>query len=69
VQRVLAEVALAMKGARYTASFSMGVAMFLAPPATVDELIARADELMYEVKRSGKNAVRYRVFAEQSAAS
>jgi hypothetical protein len=23
---------------------------------------------MYEVKRSGKNAVRYRVFAEQSAA-
>ncbi len=68
VQRVLAEVALAMNGARYTATFSMGVAVFVTPPATVDELIARADELMYEVKRGGKNAVRYRVFAEQSAA-
>ena len=68
VQRVLAEVALAMNGARYAASFSMGVAVFLTPPGTVDELIARADDLMYEVKRSGKNAVRYRVFTEQSAA-
>jgi diguanylate cyclase (GGDEF)-like protein len=68
VQRVLAEVALAMDGARYAATFSMGVAVFLTPPATVDELIARADDLMYEVKRSGKNAVRYRVFTEPSAA-
>ena len=36
-------------------TFSIGVATFLRPPASVDEMILRADELMYEAKRSGKD--------------
>ena len=36
-------------------TFSIGVATFVRPPASVDEMILRADELMYEAKRSGKD--------------
>ena len=36
-------------------TFSIGVATFLRPPASVDEIILRADELMYQAKRSGKD--------------
>jgi diguanylate cyclase (GGDEF)-like protein len=39
-------------------TFSIGVATFTAPPASVDEMILRADELMYEAKRSGKDGWR-----------
>jgi diguanylate cyclase (GGDEF)-like protein len=45
--------ALAGRGAGVT--FSVGVATFLVPPASVDEMILRADELMYEAKRGGKD--------------
>ena len=36
----------------------LGVATFVAPPASVDEMILRADELMYAAKRSGKDGWR-----------
>ncbi len=35
---------------------SVGVAAFAVPPLEVEELLRHADELMYEVKRSGKGA-------------
>ncbi len=38
-------------------SFSVGVVTFMTPLESVDHMIKRADELMYEVKRSGKSAV------------
>jgi diguanylate cyclase (GGDEF)-like protein len=43
-------------------TFSIGIATFLIPPATVDELIKFADELMVSVKSSGKNMVRHEVY-------
>jgi len=42
-------------------TFSIGVVTFLSPPASVDEMILRADHLMYAAKRSGKNAWRAEV--------
>ncbi len=42
--------------------FSIGAATFLAPPRSVDELMARADELMYEAKRTEKGSVRVGTF-------
>jgi diguanylate cyclase (GGDEF)-like protein len=36
-------------------TFSIGAVTYLKIPATVDEAICRADMLMYEVKRSGKD--------------
>jgi diguanylate cyclase (GGDEF)-like protein len=51
--RVQLREALAGRGDAVT--FSIGVATFLRPPASVDEMILRADELMYQAKRSGKD--------------
>jgi diguanylate cyclase (GGDEF)-like protein len=42
--------------------FSVGAAVFLVPPRDVDELTARADELMYIAKRSAKGSIRIGVF-------
>lgn len=42
--------------------FSLGGATFLSPPASVEELMARADELMYAAKREEKGALRLGVF-------
>lgn len=36
-------------------TFSVGAVTYLKAPATVDEAVSRADMLMYEVKRSGKD--------------
>lgn len=48
-------------GAWHT-GFSIGAAVFLVPPRDVDELTARADELMYIAKRTAKGSVRVGVF-------
>lgn len=47
------------EGVQPRITLSLGVATFNPPPASVDELLAAADRLMYEVKRAGKDSVRY----------
>jgi diguanylate cyclase (GGDEF)-like protein len=42
-------------------TFSIGALTFRSPPDTADELIALADNLMYEVKRGSKDGVAYSV--------
>ena len=42
----------------YPVTFSVGALTCSSPPESVDTLIARADDLMYEVKRIGKDAVK-----------
>jgi diguanylate cyclase (GGDEF)-like protein len=42
--------------------FSIGAAVFVAPPESVDEMMARADELMYAAKREAKGSIRLGVF-------
>ncbi|WP_232288300.1 GGDEF domain-containing protein [Anaeromyxobacter sp. K] len=42
--------------------FSVGAAVFLSPPDDVDDLMARADELMYGAKRHAKGSIRLDVF-------
>lgn len=42
-------------------TFSVGMVTFLKPPATVDELLKHADDIMYSVKAAGKGAVRHEV--------
>lgn len=46
----------------WKAGFSIGAAVFRTPPEDVDELMARADELMYIAKREAKGSVRVAVF-------
>lgn len=40
-------------------TFSIGMVSFVKPPATVDEMIARADSLMYEAKAGGKDMIKH----------
>ncbi len=38
-------------------TLSMGLATFITPPLSVDALIKRADDLMYQAKQDGKNRI------------
>lgn len=46
---------------RWPITFSMGLVIYLQSPATIDEVIDRADRLMYEVKEKCKDDLRYEV--------
>ena len=61
VQRIRQRLSDAMQGQHWPVTFSIGVAAFTSPPASVDVLIQCADQLMYAAKQSGKNAVRHAV--------
>jgi diguanylate cyclase (GGDEF)-like protein len=61
VQRMRQYLSAAMHQQHWPVTFSIGVATFTSPPASVDVLIQCADQLMYAAKQSGKNAVRHAV--------
>lgn len=54
-ERLRLQLREALAGRGDGVTFSIGVATFVRPPSSVDEMILRADELMYEAKRSGKD--------------
>jgi diguanylate cyclase (GGDEF)-like protein len=45
-------------GKPFHVTFSIGALVCASPPKSVDELIEKADNLMYEAKRSGKDTVK-----------
>jgi len=49
---------------RWPVSFSMGMVTYLKSPAAIDDVVGRADRLMYEVKKGGKDALRQEVAGE-----
>jgi diguanylate cyclase (GGDEF)-like protein len=51
---------LAMAAKNWPVSFSIGAITYPRSPPGVDEVIKKADMLMYEVKRSGKNRLLHR---------
>ena len=55
-----------MKKHAWPITFSVGVLTCLAAPSSIDELIRRSDQLMYSVKLSGRNAVRYALYAGET---
>jgi diguanylate cyclase (GGDEF)-like protein len=48
--------------------FSIGAAVFVAPPGSVEEMMARADELMYAAKRTAKGSIRVALFPPDGGA-
>lgn len=48
--------------AGWEVGFSIGAAVFLQAPVNVDDVMARADELMYAAKREAKGSLRLGVF-------
>src|SRR5580658_148021 len=62
LERIRVQLTEAMARDHWPVTFSIGVATYGAAPATVDEMIAAADHLMYEAKRSAKGTTLYREF-------
>jgi diguanylate cyclase (GGDEF)-like protein len=59
LSKVRPNLIAAMKRKNWPVTFSMGVVTCMAPPYSAEQLISMADELMYEVKNTTKNGVRF----------
>lgn len=53
-----------MKSKEWDVTFSIGVLTVMNMPESVDKLIRLTDTLMYKVKATGRNAIRYGLFEE-----
>lgn len=53
---------ICMKKKNMLVTFSFGVVTFLKPPDSVDDMIKKADDLMYSAKREGKDTINYSVY-------
>lgn len=47
-------------------TYSIGAVTFAKPPYSVDEMIKKADDLMYQAKKQGKNMVIHEIFGGQT---
>jgi diguanylate cyclase (GGDEF)-like protein len=56
-----------MDKGRWPVSFSIGVMTFIRSPSGVDEIIKKADALMYAAKKEGKNRIKYAVWKESAS--
>lgn len=56
----------AMQKKEYPVTFSIGTVTFSVPPKNPDVMIKIADEVMYSVKRSGKNSVEFAVYTGEN---
>jgi diguanylate cyclase (GGDEF)-like protein len=55
-----------MRDKDWPAGFSMGVAIFERTPDSVNEMITRADTLMYSAKKKGKNMIQHEIIGRKS---
>ncbi|MEW5821441.1 MAG: GGDEF domain-containing protein [Cyanobacteriota bacterium] len=51
-----------MQENNYPITFSIGIATFVNPHESAEEMLQLADQLMYEVKRESKNAIKQKVY-------
>jgi diguanylate cyclase (GGDEF)-like protein len=55
------KVTSSLQEAKWPVTLSVGAVIYLSPPDSVDAMIVQADNLMYQVKHSGKNRIRQEV--------
>jgi|AP12_2_1047962.scaffolds.fasta_scaffold03633_3 diguanylate cyclase (GGDEF)-like protein len=60
--RLREELLAAMQRNSWRVTFSIGALTCPTAPASLGDVVSEADELMYDVKRTGKNAIRYGVY-------
>ncbi len=65
IDRTQKGLLFAMQKHSWPVTFSIGVITFEKVPSTTDEMVKVADNLMYEVKKSGKNMVKYDIYQRQ----
>jgi diguanylate cyclase (GGDEF)-like protein len=61
VRRIQNNLRETMKAHDWKVTLSIGVATYLHPPASSDEMVKTIDRLMYSVKASGKNNMRHEI--------
>jgi diguanylate cyclase (GGDEF)-like protein len=61
--RLRDELLAAMQRNNWRVTFSIGALTCPTAPAALGDVVSEADELMYEVKRAGRNAIRYALYA------
>jgi len=59
INKVQTKLMEEMAKTKSNTTFSIGVITFIHPPTSVDELLQKADEVMYEVKSKGKNGIEF----------
>jgi diguanylate cyclase (GGDEF)-like protein len=64
INRVHQALTASMKKLNFPVTFSIGVVTFLTPPVSVEILIERADNLMYEAKQKGRNRIEHIIVLE-----
>jgi diguanylate cyclase (GGDEF)-like protein len=52
-----------MREHKWPVTFSIGIATFVKMPASIDDMVNQADQLMYAVKYSGKAAIRQEIYS------
>jgi diguanylate cyclase (GGDEF)-like protein len=62
MERIQMKLNEAMQSGGWPTTFSIGIAAFITPPATVEDMICKADLIMYEVKNNGKNMIHSKTF-------
>ena len=62
VQKMHEQLLAAMQNKHWPVTFSIGVVTFVDQPESLEAMIKAADDLMYSVKNSGKNQVKYYTF-------
>ncbi len=55
-----------MKAINLPITFSIGVATFMKPPKSMEEVIKLADLLMFDVKNSNNDSIKHEVFMEKN---
>lgn len=65
LRKIQARLTEATEAQRLDLSFSIGAVICVGPPDSVDQLIQRADALMYSAKQEGRNGVRTAVLDDQ----
>lgn len=59
LERLRVSMLAKMKTGGFPLTFSFGAATFFEAPATVEEVVKKADQLMYAAKNGGKNSIVY----------
>ena len=59
IGKIKQELEEVMKTEHWPVTFSIGVVTVIKAPSSIDEVVRMSDSLMYSVKKSGKNNVKY----------
>ncbi|WP_126455012.1 GGDEF domain-containing protein [Sulfuriflexus mobilis] len=66
LEKLSTELLSIMQGKKWPVTFSIGAVTFSEAMDSSRDMIKKVDDLMYEVKRSGKNAIRHLAWPDQN---